>query len=152
MLGTIFYAIGCFFSAAVLATLLVVMKPMRSRDDAKPWKTFIGSFIFCLAAPFLYCEALTKAFGVPMADAVQKAYAESGINGPMRYYRVTSCNSDGAKVLVVGTDKQNWGGTDSPVISVTLVKDTSGKWKADSYRVMTSGRLNQDALVFPPYY
>jgi len=152
MLGTIFYAVGCFFAAAVLATILVVFRPMHKRDELKPWKTFIFSFIFCLAAPFGYCEILTRAFSTPMVGAIDKAYAQSGINGAMRYYRLTSYGGDSAQVLIVGTDNQSWGGKESPVISVSLSKNSHGDWKADSYRILSSGRLNQDAFVFPPYY
>ena len=152
MLGTLFYAIGCFFCAMVLASLLVVMRPMRARDESKPWKTFIFSFIFCLAAPFGYCEVLTLAFSTPMKPAIEKAYDQSGFNGPLRYARLISYHGDVAKAILVGTDNSNWGGQESPVISVTLSKNNVGEWKADSYRVMSSGRLNQDSFVFPPYY
>lgn len=152
MLGTIFYAIGCFAAAAVLSSLVVMMRPMTKRDDLKPWKTFIFMFILCLAAPFGYCEVLTKAYGKPMEPAIAHAYENSGINGAMRYFRITSFHKDTAKALVVGSDKQDWGGQDSPVISVTLSKKEDGTWKAESFKVLSSGRLNQDSFIFPPYY
>ncbi|MBI3721833.1 MAG: hypothetical protein HY248_04695, partial [Fimbriimonas ginsengisoli] len=70
MIGTIIYLVACFFAAVVLSTMLIVFRPMRSRDDSKPWKTFIFMYLLCLAAPYLYCEGLTRLYGKPMKEAI----------------------------------------------------------------------------------
>lgn len=151
MLGTIFYALGCFAAAMILSSIIVMTRSIEARDEAKPWKTFIFMFIFCLAAPFGYCEILTRAYGKSMESAINKAYDSTPCNGPLRYYRVVSCHKDEAHALVVGTDNGDYN-VESPVISVNLVRDKKGNWKPDTFKVLTSGRLNQDAFVFPPYY
>lgn len=152
MLGTIFYAIGCFAVAAVISSLLIMMKPVHVRDESKPWVTFILVYLVVLAAPYGYCEFLTRQYGQAIEPAVKKAYASVNCNGPMRYFRLTSYHGHVAKALLVGSDKADWGGMESPVISVTLNKSSDGSWQAESYKVLSSGRLNQDCFVFPPYY
>ncbi len=136
----------------VLSSLIIMTRSTHARDEGKPWKTFIVTFVFCLAAPYGYCEALTRMYGKPMEGAIKRAYAAANFTGAMRYYRVVSYHTNTARALLVGTDKEEWGGVETPVVSVTLSKRDDGTWKSESYRIVTSGRLNQDGFVFPPYY
>jgi hypothetical protein len=152
MIGTIIYAIACFAAAGVLATLLILTRPIKIRDELKPWKTFIFMWIFCLALPYGYCEFLTRMHGKAMSDAIELAYEKGNFNGPLRYFRLTSFKQTAAKAIIVGSDIDPLMGEESPVMSVNLVKEQDGNWRAASYKILTSGRLNQDSFVFPPYY
>ena len=151
MLASIVYMIGCAFVAGILSSLLIMFKPVKERDETKPWRTFALVYIFVAAAPYGYIEILSRAYGHNMEAAITKAYDSTSFVGPLRYYRVMSCRKESARVLIIGTDKTDWGGDDSPVISVQLVKD-GDKWKPDSYKILTSGKLNQDNLVLPPFW
>jgi len=152
MLGTVAYLIICAIVAGILASLLVMFRPVKDRGETKPWISFIFCYIFVVIAPYAYIEVITKMYGTPMEDAVAKGYAAAQFNGPIKYYRIVSYDKQTARVLVVGTDVAEWGGTENPVVSVVLRKEHNGSWAADSYKVLTSGRLNQDNLVLPPYF
>jgi hypothetical protein len=152
MLGVVVYLVGCAVVAGILASLLVMLRPVKDRDETKPWLTFVFSYIFVVAAPYIYVEVVTNMYGPPMKNAVEKGYGAAKFNGPMKYYRITGYTKESARVLVVGSDVEPWGGSDEPVVSVVVRRDKSGSWVADSYKVLTSGRLNQDNLVLPPYF
>ena len=100
--------------------------------------------------PFLFVEANTKLFGKHMEKALKRAYNDGPINGKMQYYRITWYTPEHAQALIVGEEKAVWGGTDRPVMGVSLDKK-GGEWKAVSYHVIYSDRLNKDGLVIPPY-
>lgn len=151
MLASIVYMIGCAFVAGILASVFIMLKPVKDRDDTKPWRTFILVYLFVIASPYAYIEVVTRSYGQSMEAALNKAYDATSFTGPMRYYRVMSCRKDTARCIIVGTDKTEWGGDDTPVMSVNMIKD-GDKWKADSYKILTSGKLNQDSLVLPPFW
>lgn len=151
MLASIVYMIGCAFVAGVLASLLIMFKPVKERDETRPWRTFGLVYIVVLIAPYCYIEALTRSYGKPMESAISKAYDATNFTGPLKYYRVMSCRNSTARVLLIGSDKTDWGGDDTPVVSVQMVKD-GDHWKAETYKVLTSGKLNQDNLVLPPFW
>jgi hypothetical protein len=151
MFGFAFYIGGCLVLAAVITLIYSMMRPIHSKGDSKSWKVLFLAFVMCITAPYGYVEVLTQAVGGPMKAAVQEGFSESGINGEMRYYRVVSYGNNSARVIAVAKETQDWGGTDRPIVAITLKKDAKG-WKPDSFNVVYSDRLNKDRSTLPPYW
>jgi hypothetical protein len=102
-----------------------------------------------MGGPFVYTEGLTYLYGKKMQHAINVVYDDAPIAGPMQYFKVTSCHGDTASAYVIG--KEHYGGMDDrPILQVQLVKQ-DGEWKADTYHVISSARLDKDELTFPPY-
>ena len=152
MFTLLFYSGVCALAAGFLTILTTVFKPIHKKGDSKPWYAMFGFFIVAFASPYLYTEGLTKLYGSKMKVAIEGVYDSSDIQGPMQYFRIIGYRPDKeATALVVGSEKEGWGGTDRPVLSVHLV-DEKGCWKAESYKIVSCARLNKDGYTFPPYW
>jgi hypothetical protein len=150
VLGVLLYITGCFVAASVLTTIYMVCQPVRAREDLKSWRVLLHLFIVSCAIPFAYVEGLTLYAGKDLEEAVTDAYEGTLVNGPMHYFKITSFRGGEARAIVIGSDTEDWGMTDRPIISVRLVHGDEG-WMAASYDVVNSMRLNKDGLIFPPY-
>ena len=83
---------------------------------------------------------------------IQDAYDGSEITGPLQYFRLVGYRPEKeATALVIGSERESWGGTDRPVLSVHLVKE-GDSWKAESYKIVSCERLSKDGYTFPPYW
>lgn len=151
MFTLIFYTSVCAAVAGILTVLSTLFKPIHKKGDSKPWLNLLGFFIVCFAAPFVYTESLTKMYGPKMDAAIKDAYSSCEIEGPMHYYRVIGFRPTEATAIVIGSERESWGGTDRPILAVHLVKEGE-KWQADSYHIVYCGRLNKDGYIFPPYW
>ena len=153
MLGTIFYAIGCFVVAGILTTIIMMTRPIQDRGESRPWFTIIMLTVFVAAAPYLYIEALTKLFASKMQKGIVSGFDSADVSGPLKYYKVVWYTNDKATAIAVGEEKEAWGGTDRPLVAITLKHDKdSDDWKCDSYRLVYSSRMNKDGMSFPPYW
>lgn len=151
MLGMLFYAGGCFVVSAVLTFLFVVTRPIEARDEMRSWRTWIVMYILTFAAPYGYSEFLTRYYGMGLKDTVETALSEAGIGGELRYYRVIRLDENHAKVIAVNLEPADWGGTERPVVALSLLK-TKKAWELDSYKVVNSDSRNADGWTFPPFY
>lgn len=151
MFGVIFYIAGCIGVSGAIAVLWTITRSIQSRDEMRSWRTWMGLFVFSLVAPYAYFEILTRTQGPDMKAAVTKAMDDSDTDGELVYYKVYWYAKDKAKVMAVGTADLSWGGTERPTIKVSLVRK-NGKWKAESFEVVQSDKLNKDGIVFPPFF
>ena len=152
MFTLLFYTCSCAVIAGILTVLSTVFRPIHKKGDSKPWCAAFLFFAVVFAVPYAYTEGLTKLYGSKMQSVIKETYDGSEIQGPMRYFRVIGYRPDKeATALVIGSEKESWGGTDRPVVSVHLVME-KGKWKADSYKIVSCDRLNKDGYTFPPYW
>lgn len=152
IVGIIVYLLACFAVAGVLTFLFVMMRPVNSRDELKSWRVLLTLYIVCLGLPYAWGEVLTRAVGDNMKSTVSKALDSAGIDGDLSYYRVIMYTGQSARVVAVAHEKtSDWGGSDKPVVAMTLVKDGSG-WRTDSYRIINSFDQHLDGFTFPPYY
>lgn len=151
MLPAIAYSIGCFLAAAFLTTLWVISRPVHVRDEMRSWRVLMALFVICFGGPYAYNEALTRYYGRDVEKAVKAAYTSVPIDGPMLYYKVTSVRGNNAKVLVVASEKQDWGGTDHPMVAFQLSR-SSGTWQTTSYKILNSEKFDRETYVFPVYW
>lgn len=151
MFGVIFYIGACLLVAGVITFFWTVTRPIQNRDEMKSWRTFAWMFAFSLALPYGFFESITRLKGNEMKDAVEIAYDDAETDGELKYYKVFWYTGDKATVMAVGQATLSWGGTERPTVKVNLVRNGS-KWKAESYDVVTSDKLNKDGTVFPPYF
>jgi len=152
MLGVIVYLVCCAGIAMVLTLLYAMLRPVKNRDELRSWRVLLIMYIFTLAAPYGYSEILTRIVGNNMDEAVTRAIDDANIQATLSYYRVLTYNGKDARVVVVAKAKADWGGTDKPVLALSMSKQPNNSWKVESYRVIASDKLNQDGFTFPPYY
>jgi len=152
MFTLLFYSGVCAAIAGVLTIVSTIFRPISKKGDSKPWYVMLFYFVVVFSLPYAYCETLTALYGAKMKAAVQDAYDGSEIEGPMHYFRIIGYRPDKeALALVIGSEKESWGGTDRPIVTVHLVKQGES-WKADSYKIVSCDRLNKDGYAFPPYW
>lgn len=151
MIGAIVYLLGCLIVAFILTTIYVMMRPVHSRDELKSWRVFTIFYVLVLAAPYGYAEIMTRLVGGPMKSAVADALDDSDCGGDLKYYKVIRYNGTTARVIAVTEGSASWGGTDKPVVAMTLEKE-GDKWKVDSYLIVSSFKSGQDGFTFPPYF
>lgn len=151
MIGIIIYLISCFAVAAVLTFIYAMIRPVRNRDELKSWRVLGVMYVFTLTAPYLYAEVMTRLVGANMDKAINTALSEEDLDGQLDYYRVIMYNGKSARVVAVAHEKADWGGTDKPVLALSLTKD-GNTWKTDSYKVISRDHDNKDGFTFPPYY
>lgn len=151
MLGLFFYTAMCALASIVLTFLYSMMRSVQSRDEFKSWKVMVIFFALCFGGPYGYNEYLTRTVGADAKSAVADALYDAGIDGKISYYRVVSMKGQTARVIAVATENQDWGGTERPVVAVTIKRGPSG-WKSDTYTVVNSLSRNADSYTFPPYY
>lgn len=151
MFGVVVFA-GVAFAAAFVMTMLYIMtRRFEFRDEARPGRVFIAWFIIAIIGPYLFVETLTRTVGKSMGDVVKAGFDNIDFQGPMLYYKVVFYTGSKAKVVAIGEEKQTWGGTDHPVVTMDLLRD-DGEWKVDSYHVVMSDRMNRDGIIYPPYW
>lgn len=151
MIPVLTYLFVCSVASVVLTLLWTLVRPMRTRHEVNAGRAFLVFFALTHAAPFAYVEVLTKLTGEGLYDAVVRGYEHGPVEGPMEYYRIISKRGTHAKAIVVGTERNSWGGTDRPVLWLEL-DQTDGIWKTSSYKVAYSERLDKDSVIFPPYH
>ncbi len=151
MLAFAFYGFACFGIALVCTTLSTLLRPIRSRDDHASWRSLAFFFIVCLAAPYGYHAVLTRLYGSQVVPVAREKLSHTEFGGQFRYARVLGLRGDRARVLVVTTETdESWGGVDRPMATVKL-RRSNGAWAADSYKIVSSARLNKEGWIFPPY-
>jgi hypothetical protein len=152
MVGIIIYLISCFAVAVVLMIIYVMLRPVKTRDELKSWRVLLVTYAFSLSAPYAYAEVMTRLVGAHMQHAINAALIDADLDSSsLEYYRVVAYNGRTARVVAVAHGKADWGGTDKPVLALTLSKQGDG-WKTDSYLIISSDHLNKDGFTFPPYY
>lgn len=151
MLGMLFYLGGCFVVSALLTFMFVITKPIHARDEMRSWRTWIFMFLLTFLGPYGWTEYLTRANGDKLKAAVEDGLFSANIGGDMRYFRVVKFSEKEAKVIAVSKEPSDWGGTERPVVSMTIVPGKKS-WELDSFKVVNSDSRNADGWTFPPFY
>ncbi len=151
MLGLFFYTAMAAIASVLLTFIYSMFRTVKSRDEYKSWKIMVIFFALVFFGPYGYNEFLTRKLGPGLKSAVADALYDAGVNGKINYFRVVSTKGDTARVVAVTTENQDWGGTERPVVAVTVKKDPKG-WKSDTYIVVNSISRNADSYTFPPYF
>ena len=138
--------------AGGLAAFVIAMFKV---GPGKPDFSFGRALALCLLAsgtgPFLYVEALTRAKLPTLGPTVRKWYAQdNSITGKLVSTKILSCTGDRATALLIGQEKESWGGHDRPVVKLSLVRKGT-TWRVEGAKVLRSVRLGRDEMVFPPY-
>jgi hypothetical protein len=149
MLSWIVYGVGSLILGLMLGLGWLTFFGHPSKADRPIFPVLAKSVIFGVAAPFLWCEGLTKMVGPRIEGLAEKAFESSEIRGPMRYYRVVTFSREQARLYVFGEEKDR-GFTDHPVLMVQL-KKAGDEWEIEDTQILVSDRLNKDMLVLPPY-
>lgn len=151
MIGAIVYILGCVAASLVLTCLYVMFRPVSSRDELKSWRVMGVMFVVSMLMPYGYAEVMSRIVGGKMESAVKASLEDAGVKGDLQYFRVVLYTGSTARIVAVANEKADWGGSDRPILAITLKKDGE-KWKSDSYRVVSSFNRGSDGFTFPPYY
>lgn len=150
MFGIVAYVGICIVVSVGLTFLYVMTRPLRLRDEVKSWKILANVLVVALILPYATCEILTATVGKQMRPVVVETLDEAGFHGNFGYYKVTFYTGSNAKVVAVGTEKADWGGTDNIVMAMNLVKK-GNCWATDSYKWVNSDERDKEGFSFPPY-
>lgn len=151
MLGMMFYVAGCFFASAVMTFLYVVTRPIEARDEMRSWRTWGVMFVLAIAGPYGYADIMTRYVGPEIAPYVDEAVFEAGVEGKLRYYRIVKFDGKMARVIAVSEEPADWGGTERPVVAMSISKGKDG-WELESVKVVHSDSRNADGWTFPPFF
>lgn len=150
MFGYIFYLGGCLVAAFIVTGIWVTMKPINHRDDMRSLRMAIVLFIVTASTPYAYTEVLTRQHNDELKEATIQGFEASELHGEMLHFKVVAFEPNKARVIAVGYELEDWGGTDRPILAMTLEK-LEGVWEATSYYVVYSNRLAREGTTFPPY-
>jgi len=150
MIGSIFYAVGTFVVGFILTTIFVALRPLKTTAERKTWPILLLMMVLAGGTPFAFVEYNTKEYGPAMKAAVKGEWNFVDIDADLDYFKVLYIKNNRAKVLVAGTEEAAWG-RDRCFAHVDLIK-VNGKWESEDHAVINSLRVNQDQIVFPPYY
>jgi hypothetical protein len=150
MFAIVSYVIGATALGIAIASLAVLFRSPSARGEGSPYGTFAFWITACIVGPFAYAEGLTMYVGQDVQHAVERAYRDTSIRGPLQYYRVTKLGRDSAEAVVVGEEPESWGGVDRPVVTVRL-KKSGDAWEPETFTIVRSNRLGTDSVFFPPY-
>lgn len=151
MIGIIGYLIACFIVACILTLIWAMFRPIKNRGEMRSWRVTLVLFFVICVAPYVYAEILTRGYGKPMEPAVQRVIDDIGCDGGVKYYKIIRLMPQQARVIAVGIENASWGGTENPVVAITLSK-MDDDWKVEQYNVVTSMDRNEDSMTFPPYW
>jgi hypothetical protein len=151
------------FSGAIIAGVgafvFALFKVGPGKPDFAFWKAIVVALTITWGGPFAYFEVITKMHKADVLPAVQDFFESSDcpLTGTLKYIKVLHQTDKVSYVYLVGNEPQDWGGTDAPVIRLTL-KKTAGKeaskyhgWQVTKSELIRSDRLNKDDIVWPPY-
>lgn len=151
------------FSGAVIAGIgafiFALFKVGPGKPDFAFWKAIVGALTITWAGPFAYFEVITKMHLTDVKPVVEDFFESSDcpLKGTIKYIKVLHQTEKVSYVYLVGNEPQEWGGTDAPVLKITLKKQngkSSNKfhgWEVYKFQIMRSDRLQKDNLVWPPY-
>jgi len=151
MIGIIVYLLAALVVSFLLTVIYVMMRPVNSRDELKSWRVLLVFYVLAITGPYGYAEVMTRLVGGSMKPAVTAALDDAEVGGDLKYYKVILYNGSTARVIAVTEGTADWGGTDKPVVAMTLLKN-GNDWKVDSYRIISSFKSGQDGFTFPPFF
>ena len=151
------------FSGAVVAGvgafIFALFKVGPGKPDFAFWKAITGALIITWVGPFAYVEVITKMHKNDVFPVVQDYFdgSDCPLKGTIKSIKVLHQTDKVSQVYLVGNEPQEWGGTDAPVIRLTLKKE-NGKisnkfhgWEVTKTVIVRSDRLQKDNIVWPPY-
>ena len=151
MLGMIAYLIACGVAAMILTVVLAMIRPIKRMDDFLSWRVMAWMFLLTVFAPYGYIEFLTYQFGKEMSSVVLEVMQQTSDSDEVRYYKVLKYTENTARVIAVGEEPTGWGGTERPLIAMTLRRE-DGEWIADEYNFVVSDKRGFDSSTLPPYW
>ena len=145
--------------AGVGAFIFALFKVGPGKPEFAFWKAIACALAITWVGPFAYVEVITQMHKHDVMPACQDYFDSSDcpLTGTLKYIKVLYQNDKFSYVYLVGNEPQDWGGTDAPVIHLTLKKGkgkASGPlhgWEVTKASLLRSDRLNKDSIVWPPY-
>jgi hypothetical protein len=157
MVDWLVYLVTGGFAGVIIAFAIAVVKVGPGKPEFNFGKCLAVCLLISLGMPFLYVEYQTRTFGKQINPTVKTYFNSSDcpLIDNIGSIKVLHTNKDTAYVLLIGKEKESWGGYDRPVMKLKLTKANPGnpksKWKVQKGEVLRSARLNKDNFVWPPY-
>jgi len=159
MIDWLVYGLTGGFAGVIFAFVVAMFKVGPGKPEFPFFKWAAVSVILVLSAPFGFVEFNTRQYRAEFDKQIDQWYlntdyiSDSGAGSGIDYWKVLLKTDRKAIVLVIGKEKESWGGFDRPIVRLNWLKDGKGKWQIDSDRVevLRSARLDKDEIVWPPY-
>lgn len=145
------YLIACAVAAVILTVIMAMIRPIKRMDDFLSWRVAFWMFLLTVFSPYAYIEFMTYQFGKGMSAVVLEVMQDTSDSDEVRYFKVLKYSDDTARVIAVGEEPTGWGGTERPLIAMTLHRE-DGVWVADEYNFVVSDKRGFDSSTLPPYW
>jgi len=144
------YMLGCLAVGFVLTIIVSLFRSTKNDNFKSGW--FIACFaVLAGLAPYGYHEFLTRKWAPLFEKTAKSVVSQAKVAGKMSYMRVVAADEFQAKILVVCSEKGQFGEPERTVMEV-LLKNTNGKWHATTYSFVNSFKRQKDGSTLPPYW
>lgn len=151
MLGMIAYLIVCAVAAMILTVMFAMIRPIKRMDDFLSWRVMAWMYLLTVFGPYAYIEVMTRQFGKGMSSVVLEVMQDTSDSNEVHYFKVMKYSNNTARVIAVGEEPTGWGGTERPLIAMTLHRK-DGVWVPDEYNFVVSDKRGFDSSTLPPYW
>ena len=155
MVDWLVYLMSGGFAGVILAFIIALFKVGPGKPEFNFGKCCAFCLLFTIGAPFAYIETQTRMHSGDIKVAIKKYFDDECTSAEeIDYIKILHATRTNAIGLIVGKDKESWGGYDRPVIRVYLSShQKAGRtiWHVEKEDVLRSSRLNKDSLVWPPF-
>lgn len=142
--------LGCLAVGFVLTIFVSLFRSTKNDNFKSGW--FIASFaVLAGLAPYIYHEYLTRKWSPVFEKAAKSVVSQAKVAGKLSYFRVVSANEERAKIVVVCSEKGQFGEPERAVLEVEL-KSAKGKWHPATYSFVNSFKRQKDGATMPPYW
>lgn len=152
MIGIILYIFAVVAVSGLVTFFFTVSRPIHTKGESQPWKTFIFMAVACTALPFISFELMTRKVGPSIKPALEDGLEDAGLTGDLTKYKVIFYDGKHATVMAACVQQAKWGGMDQPIIRMKVEQKAENKWAVVSYQVLQSDDLEKDQVVFPPFF
>lgn len=108
-------------------------------------------YLLTVFGPYAYIEVMTHQHGKEMSSVVLEVMQDTSDSNEVHYYKVMKYSNNTARVIAVGEEPTGWGGTERPLIAMTL-HHKDGVWVPDEYNFVVSDKRGFDSSTLPPYW
>ena len=151
MFGLFLYALVCLVVAVVLVGLRTLVMRVGKIGETSNAIRLAVTWLVVLAIPYVWVEAQTRMHKKEFADIVDQVAEKKLIEGEPAYFKVQSEMNGKAKLLVISTGENTWGGTYRNVYSMRLHQDSKG-WLLESVNPVNTTDGDSAGFTLPPYW
>lgn len=151
MFGLFLYALVCALVAVGLVALRTLVTRVSKIGENSNAVRLVVTWLVVMALPYGWVEVQTRMHKQEFAGIVDQVAEKKLIEGDPAYFKVQSDMNGKARLLVVATGENHWGGTFRNVYGMRLHKDAKG-WLLESVDPINTTDGDSAGFTVPPYW